>query len=362
MKILALTSNYRLCGQGLAAHHICEALVRRGHDVRLQVFDSAQDLKGFYDRPEYKVDYRPSVPLMMSTGIHVLKQVLYLLKLQRARGFDVALGLDCADGAALGSAFAKEAGLPVAIIGWGNELKGLGRTEMGFLRSCDLLLPVGRWAKSVFVEADFSETRMRVVPPGIDPSLFKPPMKRREGLGVLTVTELVRGCGVDQLINVLRELLDRGNDAWLTVVGDGNRSRYLKDRAKRAMLQESVTFKGRVHPRELADIMQGHHVLALVPRQIREMAPRDFSLVMCEATAAGLGVVGTETGGLADSLRYSGGSKVPAENPEKIARAIEVAARKAALVAEAEEVHGRMRAWEEVAFDLEIVLDELVYE
>jgi glycosyltransferase involved in cell wall biosynthesis len=362
MKILALTSNYRLCGQGLAAHYICEALVKRGHDVTLQVFDSGQDLKKYFPRPRYKVDYRPSVPLMISTGIHVLKQVLYLLKLHRARGFDVALGLDSGDGAALGSAFAKEAGLPVAIIGWGNEFKDLGRTEMGFLRNCDLFLPVGRWAKGRLIEADFDEDRMKVLPPGVIPEMFRPAKRRPKGLGVLTVTRLVRGCGVDQLIKVLRTLLDRGHDAWLTVVGRGKRTKYLKGRVKKAMLTGTIRFNGLVHPKELAKMMREHHVLALVPRNIRDVAPRDFSLVMCEAASSGLGVVGTEAGGISDSLRYSGGIKAPAENPERIAKAIEDAARKSAMMAETEEAHGRMRAWEEVAFDLEMILDELVYE
>jgi glycosyltransferase involved in cell wall biosynthesis len=362
MRILALTSNYRLSGQGLAAHYICEALAKRGHDIRLQVFDSTQELKARFKRLSYKVDVRPSVPLMLSTGIHVLKQVLYLLNLQRAKAFDLALGLDANDAAAMGAAFAKEAGLPVAIVGWGNEVKGLGRGELGFLRNCDLLLPMSRWAKEMFVEAEFDEERMKVMVPGVDPEIFRPASRERKGLGILTVTDLVKGCGVGQLIKVLRLLLDRGNDSWLTAVGEGKELGRLKARARKVLLENSIEFVTPMHPRKLAELMRGHHVMALIPRTIRGRPPRDFSLTMIEAAATGLGVVGTESGGLADSLRFSGGLKVPAEGTERIAKAIEKAALKASMDDDPDGVDGRVQTWEETALDMEMTLEDLVYE
>jgi len=362
MKILALTSNYRLSGQGLAAHYICESLAKRGHDIRLQVFDSTQKLNGRFKKIGYKLDIRPSVPLMISTGVHVLKQVLYLLNLQRTKGFDLALGLDANDAAAMGAAFAKEAGLPVAIVGWGNELKGLGRGELGFLRSCDLLLPMSRWAKEMFVEANFNEEQMKVIIPGVDPDIFRPAGRRKKGLGILTVTDLTKGCGVDQLMKVLRVLLDRGHDSWLTVVGEGKELGYLKARARKTLLERTIKFVKPMHPRKLADLMKDHHVMALIPRKIRGRPPRDFSLVMIEAAATGLGVVGTETGGLTDSLRFSGGLKVPAENTERIARTIEKVALKASMVGDPEETQGKIQAWEETALDMERSLEDIVYE
>jgi len=362
MRILALTSNYRLSGQGLAAHYICEALAKRGHDIRLQVFDSTQELKGRFKRTGYKVDIRPSVPLMISTGVHVLKQVLYLLNLHRARGFDLALGLDANDAAAMGAAFAKEAGLPVAIVGWGNELKGLGRGELGFLRNSDLLLPMSRWAKEMFVEADFDEERMKVIVPGIDPDIFRPIGTRKKGLGIITITDLVKGCGVDQLMKVLKLLLNRGHDSWLTVVGEGKERRSLKARAKKTLLDRSTKFVGHISPRKLAELMKDHHVMALIPRTIRGRPPRDFSLAMIEAAAAGLGIVGTESGGLVDSLRFSSGLKVPAESSERIARTIEKAALKASMVGDPEETRGRIQTWEETALDMEMALEDIVYE
>lgn len=362
MKVLALTSNYRICGRGLAAHNIAHNLGSRGHDIHFQVFDSNKDLKGYFKGPAYKVRFRPSVPLMPSTGLHVLKQVLHLLKLHRSENFDLALCMDASDAGALGSAFAKEAGLPVACIGWGNELHGLGRTEVGFLRGADLFLPVSRWAKTTFIKAGFDEDRMKMLPLGVDVEVFKPPTERPRGLGMVTVTDLERGCGVDKLIDTLTLLLERGNDAWLTVVGKGSELKALKKQAKDNLLEELVRFKGKVEPAQMPDILRTHHILALIPRKIWGEAPKDFSLAMLEAAACGLGIVGTDIGGLADSLRRCNGSKAPAENIEKIAAVIEKVALRSTTTDGIEELFGRMRTWEEVALELEMVLDDLVYE
>jgi glycosyltransferase involved in cell wall biosynthesis len=179
---------------------------------------------------------------------------------------------------------------------------------------------------------------------------------------VLTITDLEDGCGVGQLMKALRVLLDRGHDAWLTVVGEGNMSGQLKDRARKAMLEGNIRFHGRMSPKKLADMMRAHHVMALIPRKIRGRPPRDFSIAMIEAAATGLGVVGTETGGLADSLRFSGGLKVPAESVERTARTIEKAALEASMGAGPAEPDGRIQAWEETALDIETSLEDIVYE
>lgn len=363
MRVLAFTSNFRLCGQGIATHHLANHLARRGHDVRLEVFDSTQQLRKVFDRAAYKADYRPSVPLSPSTGIHVLRQVLYLLKLQRAKGFDVALGMDSHDGAAMGAAFAKESGLPVACIAWGNELDDLGTIERGFIKGVDLLLPVSRWAKNRYMEDDFDEGRMRMLPPGVDVDVFTPPARRPEGLGIVTVTSLERGCGVDQLIVALRTLLDDGQDAWLTVIGNGPERKRLAVQARELLLEDNVVFKAGLRPAEVAEAMRGHHVFALLPRWARGEGGRDFSIAMLEAASCGLGIVGTDHCGVGDALRFCNGTKVPAENPARAAKAIVRAARTAEDgEVDEEETRGRMRAWEEVALELEMMMEELVYE
>jgi glycosyltransferase involved in cell wall biosynthesis len=112
----------------------------------------------------------------------------------------------------------------------------------------------------------------------------------------------------------------------------------------------------------MPDVMMQHHVFALIPRKVRGDGAKDVSLAMLEAAACGLGVVGTDISGLADSLRTSNGSKAPAENVDKIASVIEKVAQRTVVTDGGEEVFGRMRTWEEVALELEMLLEDLVYE
>lgn len=330
--------------------------------MHLRVFDSVHELKGVFNNPAYEVRYKPSVPLMPTTGLSVLRQVMDLLRLQKERDFDVVFGLDCAEAGVLGAAFGKEAGLNVALMSWGNELKELSSAERGVLRNCDLVMPVSRWAKANLISADFDETKMKVLPPGVDLALFSPPKARPKGLGIVTVTELVKGSGVDVLIDVLKSLLDLGEDAFLSVIGSGPEHKSLKRKAERAMLVGSVRFLGKVPHQDLPPLLRQHRVFALIPRPVPEMSDPDVSLAMMEAASCGLGVVGTEMGGLTDSLRVLGGTKVPAEAPVKIADTVARVAGKPSLVMATEGEYGRSRSWADAAEEIEAVLDDLVYE
>jgi len=362
MKVLALSSKFRLCGQGIAAHYLAEGLARRKCHVRLRVFDTVQELKGQFKGASYKVDFRPSVPLMPSTGLHVFRQAMDLLRLRKEEEFDIVLALDGGEAGVLGAAFAKEAGLPVAIVCWGNDVLDLGTAERGVLRNADLVLPVSRWAKANLIELGFDEENMKVLPPGVDHDIFAPAKARPRELGIVTVTDLRDGCGVDVLIDVLKNLLDKGHDAFLSVVGAGPGLRALRRRAKDALLEGSVRFLGRVPHSEMPEVLRGHKVFALVPRTVRDHPQPDVSLAMMEAASCGLGVVGTELGGIADTLRSCGGTKVPSEGLAKIADAVERVAGKPTIVAATEGKYGRVGSWAEVAKELEGILDGLVYE
>jgi len=362
MKVLALVSSFGLCGQGLAAHYISHELACRKHKVHLRVFDPAHKLGGEFKDPAYEIDYRPSVSIMPATGLSVLRQGMDLLRLQKDKGFDVVLGLDGSEVSVLGGAFAKEAGLNFAFVSWGNELVGLSSAERGVLRNCELVLPVSRWAKANLIENNFDESLMKVLPPGVDLGLFSPPKTRPKGLGIVTVTKLTKGSGVDGLIDVLKILLDRGQDAFLSVVGSGPELKTLERMAKRAMLDGSVRFLGKVPHKKLPEVLRQHRVFALIPRPGPDVTTPDFSLAMMEASSCGLGVIGTDMGGIADSLRTCSGTKVLAEAAIKTADIIERVAGKLSIVMATEGEYGRARSWADVAGELETVLEDLVYE
>jgi glycosyltransferase involved in cell wall biosynthesis len=223
-------------------------------------------------------------------------------------------------------------------------------------------MPVSRWAKANLIDSDFDEAGMKVLPPGVDRELFSPLKNRPKELGVLTVTRLHKGSGVEALIGVLKLLLDRGQDAFLTVVGTGPEAKALKARTKKAMLEGSVRFLGAVPHARMPEIYRMHRVFALVPRPVLGLSAPDVSLAMMEAASCGLGILGTELGGLADSLRACNGTAVPSEASSKIAETVERVGGKLSIVAATGGEYGRSRSWAEAAKELEDILDELIYE
>jgi glycosyltransferase involved in cell wall biosynthesis len=362
VKILALASRFGLYGQAIAAHYISHELGRRGHKVILRVLGpTTKNFEPSKD-PAYKLELKPTTVNEPSTGLHVIGQVMDLLRLQKSQDFDVVLCLDAGKAAVLGAALGKQAGLNVCVMAWGNELEGLNSAQKGMLRNCDLVMPVSRWAKAGLIEADFDETAMKVLPPGVDHVMFSPLKSRPKEFGIVTVTKLQKGSGVEVLIDVLKVLLDKGQDAFLTIVGTGPETKVLKARTKKALLEGSVKFLGAVPHAQMPEIYRKHRVFALVPRAVPGVGSPDVSLAMMEAASCGLGVVGTELGGIADTLRACNGTKVPTEAAAKMAEIFERVGGKLSIVAATEGEYGRSRSWAEAVEELETILEELIYD
>jgi glycosyltransferase involved in cell wall biosynthesis len=186
-----------------------------------------------------------------------------------------------------------------------NELQTVGVRRMG--------VP----AERIFVVPHFAEVDVNG------------PMAAAEG-HVLYVGRLAPEKGVDVLI---RACAERGLP--LRVVGDG-RMRDELERLARA-LDVEVSFVGTVSSAVVAEEMRRATVLC-VPSIWHEV----WGLVVNEAWDAGLPVVGTEVGGLADLLRDDRGVIVPPGDVDALATALGTLVadptRRAAIV-------GRARTW-----------------
>jgi hypothetical protein len=72
--------------------------------------------------------------------------------------------------------------------------------------------------------------------------------------------------------------------------------------------------------------------------------------------------VGTELGGIADTLRACNGTKVPTEAATKMAEVFERVGGKLSIVAATEGEYGRSRSWAETVEELEDLIEELIYD
>ncbi len=157
------------------------------------------------------------------------------------------------------------------------------------------------------------DTPVRVLPPGVDLTLFEPrgePDPRLVGY----VGDLVAHKGPDV---ALRALADMPEDVRLLVVGDGPERPSLERLAAELGLAGRVAWHGAVEHGELPGLLSQMAVVVVPSR-------RDaLGLVAVEALACGRPVVVSAVGGLASVPNPDCGESVPPADPAAFAEAAE---------------------------------------
>lgn len=209
--------------------------------------------------------------------------------------------------------------------------------------------------------------RIRVVPSGVDPSVFhpdgrsadRPPGRHR----LLVFGRLVERKGIGNAITALARL----PDTELVVAGGPEPQalatdpevRRLRALADRHGVRDRVRFLGRVAHEDLPPLIRSADVVVCVPWY------EPFGIVPLEAMACGVPVVASAVGGLVDTVvDGETGIHVPPRDPEALATALaELLAdpqRRAAYgAAGARRVRSRF-SWQRVATQMVHAYEELV--
>lgn len=147
-------------------------------------------------------------------------------------------------------------------------------------------------------ECRLPASRVQVVANGVNTARFAPgpsPTPRSSpGLAVGVLTRLDARKGLSYLLRAMAELRSDLPDARLLIGGDGEARSALEREADSLGLTERVEFAGAVN-----DAAQFYRRLDLVVLPSLDEA---FGLVVLEAMAAGLPVVGTQVGGIPEIL------------------------------------------------------------
>ncbi|HEY0938306.1 MAG TPA: glycosyltransferase family 4 protein [Trebonia sp.] len=155
--------------------------------------------------------------------------------------------------------------------------------------------------------------RMTRLHPGVDAALFRPDpaaraaVRERYGLGerpvVTCVSRLVPRKGQDTLLRAWPAVLRRVPDAALLIVSGGPYAKTLHQLAARAGIAGSVRFTGPVPQAELPAHYAAGDVFAMPCRTRRGgLDVEGLGIVYLEASAAGLPVVGGDSGGAPDAI------------------------------------------------------------
>jgi glycosyltransferase involved in cell wall biosynthesis len=198
---------------------------------------------------------------------------------------------------------------------WRNAVAaGVGARNL-LLRDADAFVAMSRLIRDEFLAAGVGPEKIAHLPHGVDTERFRPAspleraaLKTRLGLpeGSLVVIytgRLLRGKGLETLVDAFATLAGRHPAAHLVLVGSGGGQALsveddVRRRVREAGLAGRVTFAGRVDAVE--DYLRASDVFAF-PSEFEALG---ISLV--EAAACALPAVGARTGGIVDVIEEDG--------------------------------------------------------
>ena len=203
--------------------------------------------------------------------------------------------------------------------------------------------------------------RVSVIPCGVDTSVFQPAAPRPAGARptLLALGRLVERKGVDDVVTALAQL--PGVD--LVVAGGGEDGDLdvarLRALAARLGCADRVRFLGPVDRPDVPAVLSACDVVVCVPWY------EPFGIVPLEAMAVGRPVVGSDVGGLKDTVVPGvTGERVPPRRPDELARVLAGLladpVRRAAYGRAGVQRVQRLYRWEHVATRTERVYEDVV--
>jgi teichuronic acid biosynthesis glycosyltransferase TuaC len=221
------------------------------------------------------------------------------------------------------------------------------------LRRATRVIAVCDALKRHAVRLGIDETKIRVIPNGVDPDKFQPlpQAEARRQLGLppngpilISVGGLVERKGFHRVMDCLPPLRQQFPTLRYLIAGGGGAEGDWSERLRRQVaalgLNEVVTFLGPVASEQLGVFLSGADVFVLATRN------EGWANVFLEAMACGLPVVTTDVGGNAEVVcRPELGILVPFEDPPALEHALAEALRRkwdrAAIVA-----YARANSWD----------------
>ena len=207
-------------------------------------------------------------------------------------------------------------------------------TARHILARCSVVVANSRWtadlARSVleFLGCRRLAAHVRVVPLGTTPSRFRPgldpaPARRRHrlegGPWLLTVARLDYHKGIDTVIRALPGIRAVFPTACYAVAGTGSRRDSLERLVAELGLGDAVRLLGFVSDDELPALYNAADLFVLASRRY-DLLVEGFGISIVEASASGLPVIGSRSGGIPEAIRDGEtGFLVEPEDPAALA-------------------------------------------
>ncbi len=197
----------------------------------------------------------------------------------------------------------------------------LHRRELA--RRGDLFLCVSAFIRERVLAMGFPAARTDVHYTGVDCDAIRPRAPDAETRTILHVARLVEMKGTADLLRAMAVLPPRHADARLLVVGDGELRTSLQALAGTLGIGERVEFRGALPHAEALVLMRRAAMLVLPSVRTATGRVEGLGMVLLEAAATGVPIVGSRVGGIPEAVRDGvTGVLVPPRDHEALARRI----------------------------------------
>lgn len=270
----------------------------------------------------------PKVGMSLSPALLALRAFPVIRKIHNENRIDV---IDAhyfyPDGVAA-SMIAHWLDIPVTITGRGSDLNLIPRYRFPkrlILRAAErasALATVSESLRQVLTGLGVPESKIRVLPNGVDVDVFRPVRDRKDQvvgeridkIRLLSVGNLVELKGHDL---VIRSLLHLPETFHLSIVGDGPMRSQLRRLSKEIGVESRVHFLGRLSRGDLIKEYNAADLLVLASSR------EGMANVLLESIACGTPVVATDVGGNKEVVNENVGELVSRRDPDNLATSIQ---------------------------------------
>jgi L-malate glycosyltransferase len=171
------------------------------------------------------------------------------------------------------------------------------------LSGTDFLTTNSSYTKRVIMDLVPVPCPCRVIPMGVNiPVCIPNTTTATDAPRILFVGRLIAWKGVDTLIRAMVPVLENKSGAILSIVGEGPTRGHLEQLARDLGISKNIQFLGRVDETSLDNLYALASVLVLPSRQYKGMVMEGLGVVLLEAMARGVPVIGSDIGGIPDII------------------------------------------------------------
>ena len=251
----------------------------------------------------------------MQPPFFILAELFYAIRISRQKKFDLVHAHWSIPQGFTGLLLREFRGIPWVTSLHGSDVHGL---NLPFFRGLNKKVILGSDACTANSRATAERAKrisgrddIRVIPMGVDIDFFSTSAGRATGQKqngrhaetILYAGRLIDVKGVEYLIRAFPSVLEKHANAKLLVVGSGPCKGDLVNVSERLHLQGRVVFQEPVSQEELARYYSTADVVVLPSVRTDEGETEGLGLVLLEAMACGVPVIGSATGGIPDIIK-----------------------------------------------------------